>query len=62
MFVETKQWVWAQWGGVSQQWSRWLWVTSAGIDVYKHSIQAFVHRWEKNAQVMELIMLKNSGL
>ena len=45
--METKQWVWAQrgTGGAFQQ--RWQWVTLTGIDCFKCSMQAFVHRWWK---------------
>ena len=47
MFMETKQWMWAQWDvcGVFQQWWWWQWVTSTGADFYKHSMQALVHCW-----------------
>ena len=46
MFMDTKQWIWAQWGGgwwnaVEQ------WITSIGTDIYEHSTQTLVHRWWK---------------
>jgi len=34
-------------GGVFQQWWQWQWVTSAGPDFYKHSMQALAHCWQK---------------
>jgi len=33
--------------GDFHQWQQWPWVTSAGADVYKHSMQALVHSWIK---------------
>ena len=47
MFLEAKQWMWAQWevGGAFQQW--WQWVISTGADWYKHGMQALVHHWQK---------------
>jgi len=35
------------------------WITSAGADFYKHSMQALVHRWQRRPAVV-VTVLKNS--
>ena len=45
--MATKQWMWAQWGGAFHQRQQWQWVTTAGADFYKHSMQALIHCWWK---------------
>ena len=58
-------------GSALQQWQQWLWVTSAGADFYKHSMQAPVHGYwryivndgdyvEKWCFVAENLLLSNS--
>jgi len=32
-------------GGAFQQWQQQQWLTSTGVDVYKHGVQALVHCW-----------------
>ena len=48
MFMETNQWMWAQWGG---GWSVsavvTMTVTSTGTDYYECGMQALVHCWQK---------------
>ena len=49
MFMATKQWLWAHWGGVLRI-SAVVTVTvltSTGADVLKRSVQALVHHWWK---------------
>ena len=48
MFMETKQWMWAQWGSgwcISAVATATLF-TSAGANFYKHGMQAIVHHWQ----------------
>jgi len=51
MFLETKQWMWAQWGGgccvsavVTVTWKTNC-VPDGHTDFYEHGMQALVHRW-----------------
>ena len=49
MILETKQWMWAKWGGawcISAVVTAKV-VTSHGADFYKRGIQAVVHHWQK---------------
>ena len=51
MFVETKRWMWEQWVGGRCVLPATMTVTTVitltGTDFYKHSMQAFVHHWQK---------------
>jgi len=48
-------------GGSFQQWQQQQWVTSAGANFYKHSMQALFIAGE-NAWLMVVTVLKNSVL
>ena len=49
MFMETKSWMWAQWGAddMFQQWPQRKQVTFTGADFYESSMHAFVHHCHK---------------
>jgi len=49
MFMETKQYMWAQWrgGDALQQWWQRQWVTSTSADIYERGMQTLVHCWQK---------------
>ena len=47
-------------GGAFQWWQQWQWITSAGTDFYKYSMQALVHCLRKC--IMMVTILKNSIL
>jgi len=51
VFMETKQWIWAQrgGGGAFHQWRQQQWGTPTGAGCYEHGIQALVHCWGKCA-------------
>jgi len=44
-------------GGVFQHWRQWQWVTSAGADCYKHSMQALLHLWWKCTTGAQLVTM-----
>jgi len=54
MFMETKQWMWAQWEVVSGVFQKWCLHSSceqcvpfAGADFYDHGMQDLFHHWQK---------------